>query len=111
MQVNTSRHVENVESEHDLPCRGSRSNSELSNDIFFHTHKVLYQEKDIQRETLNLRGRENNNLFYAIHNPFFSNNPSLEKPRQVAVEHEVHIDENICSSKDGMPDDLEMLRM
>ena len=106
VQENTSKIMEHGESECDLSCRGSRSNSELSNDIFFDTPKVLYQEKAIQQETLKLGVRENNDLFYASQNPFFSNNPSPKKPRMVAIE-----DENICSSKNGMPNDLEMLRM
>ena len=37
-------------------------------------------------------------------------NPSLEKIMQVDADHEVHVDENICSSKDVMPNDLEILR-
>ena len=81
MQVNTSRIVENVGSLRDLSYRRSRSNSELYDDSFFDTSKVLYQEKAIQKETQNLGARETNELFYVIENPFLSNNPSPKKIR------------------------------
>ena len=60
---------------------------------------------------MNLGARETNDLFYVSQNPLLSNNPSLEKIRQVVVEHEVHVDEDIYSLEDGMHNDVEMLRM
>ena len=60
---------------------------------------------------MNHRAKETNYLFYASWNPSLTNNPFLEKIRQVTIDHEIHVDEKIYSLEDDMPNDLEMLRM
>ena len=59
--------------ERESSCKESRSHRRLSEDDFFDTPEVLYQEKVVQQEAPNLNDRNSNNLFQHSRNPFMSN--------------------------------------
>ena len=92
--------------------RNSRSHHGLSEDDYFHTPKVLYQEKVMHQDAPNLNDKNSDKLFKHIKNPLMFD-PPLEKTRSKHLEPESCSDERTTSSNFTIldPNEMDFLRM
>lgn len=98
--------------EKELFYKGPRSHPSLSDDDFYNTPKMIFQEKVEQPHTLSLDDRHSNNIFQHSTNSFMSDY-SLERLRRKHLETEIFNDEKTSSFEFTIPypDENEILRM
>ena len=110
-QVLRTKNTQHIVEERGSSGRDARSHHGLSDDDFFDTPQVLYQERIVPQDTSNLSERSLENSFQYEKGPPMSDS-SLERARPRHLEPESLSDDKTSSSDFTIPDpdEIETLR-